>query len=65
MHAPTVYLVEPITDRCRDWVVENVHIEGWMWMGKMFAVEHGYIDSLIAGMLDEGFVEEEDFQVVW
>jgi hypothetical protein len=65
MHTPTVYLVEPITDNCRNWCELNHHIEDIDRVGKMFAVESGHIDGLIALLADEGFVQEEDYQVIF
>jgi hypothetical protein len=44
-----------LTKSAQAWVKENVELEGWAWLGKAtFAVEHGYIQGLVAGMQDAG-----------
>jgi hypothetical protein len=38
----------------RDWLDSNT--EG-MWYGGALVVEHRYIEALVAGMVEEGFVK--------
>lgn len=45
------------SEAAKDWVVENVQLEAWQWMGtSTFIIDHRYADQLIAGMEDAGFV---------
>lgn len=50
----SMYQVRAVTKTAKDWVAENVQLEGWQYMGEWFAVEHRYIDNLVTGMLDAG-----------
>jgi hypothetical protein len=52
----SVTIVYPQTKAAKDWVAENVAVEGWqMWCGG-FAVDHCFVDDLIMGMEDAGLV---------
>ena len=43
------------TPAAREWVEENVEIEGYMWTNRItFACEHRYAHDLAAGMQDAG-----------
>ncbi len=35
----SLYMVQPISQEAKDWVEENVQLEGWQWMGPAFGVE--------------------------
>jgi hypothetical protein len=50
----SVWMFEPVSPRAKEWVKENVAVEGWAWMGPAFAVDHRYADNLISGMVDAG-----------
>lgn len=50
----SIYMVEPVSETALTWVEENVGLESWQWMGDAFAVEHRYIENLVAGMQDAG-----------
>lgn len=54
----SVVMVEPVSQEAKDWVQENVGLEGWQWMGPAFAVEPRMLDNLIAGMEDAGLSVE-------
>jgi hypothetical protein len=46
------------SEAAKAWVVENVQLEGWQWLGpSIFAIDPRYADQLIAGMEDAGFVQ--------
>ena len=47
--AGTVYLFTPETAVANAWLDDNVHLEGWPWLGRGFAVEHCYVGPLIEG----------------
>jgi hypothetical protein len=50
----SIFLVQPLTADVRDWLDSNT--EG-MWYGGALVVEHRYIEALVAGMVEEGFVK--------
>ena len=54
----TITMLYPLTEACREWIDENVGAEGWQWFGSGLAVEPRYLDNLLAGLHDAGFVEE-------
>lgn len=54
-----IFMFEPLTPEAKDWVAENVRLEGWQWLGRRFAVEGcDNAMSLTQGMLDAGLVVE-------
>jgi hypothetical protein len=55
----TITLLEPLTDACREWITENVSVEGWQWFGRALAVEPRYLNYLVEVLQDEGFAGEE------
>ena len=52
----SVIMVTPVSPEAKDWVNENVSLEGWTWMGDSFAVEPRMADDLLSGMADAGFI---------
>ena len=56
----TVTTVTPLSDRCREWLEENVEIEPWQRFGNAIAVEPRYVDQLAEAMIEEGLVMEGD-----
>lgn len=50
----TTYLFDPITQRAKDWVNDNVHAEPYQFFGGALAVEHRYIGDLVAGARGDG-----------
>ena len=47
------------TQEAKNWVNENVELEGWQWLGKeSFAVDHRFTDPLITGMEESGLSVE-------
>ena len=42
------------TPAAKKWVLDNVNIEPWMWMGNALNVDSHYADRLVDGMLDAG-----------
>ena len=48
----SVYRVELLTDRAKNWVAENVDTESWQWLGSALVVEHRFVDTLLGGMVD-------------
>lgn len=50
----SIVMVTPLTQPAKDWVEENVQLEGWQWLGGGFAVEPRYVMSLASGIADAG-----------
>ena len=49
------------TRSCREWVHENLGLEGWQWMGSSsFSVDHRYAQDIEKVLLEEGWVKNED-----
>ncbi len=60
---PSVYLITPLTPECRDWLKENVR-EDAMYLGSSLAVEHRYVENLVAGLREQGFAHARDFEII-
>jgi hypothetical protein len=54
----SVCMVTPISPAAREWVDDNVQLEGWQWLGESFACEPRYLPSLIVGMHENGLTVE-------
>ena len=52
----SLFMVHHLTDAARDWVSENVSLEGWQWMGTRFACDQRYVENLVDGMVGDGLV---------
>ena len=50
----TVYVFTLETPVALSWLDDNVHLEDWQWLGRGFAVEHGYVAPLVQGMVADG-----------
>lgn len=54
-HDGSVVLFTVNTPAAREWVEENVQLEGWQWMGKSsFAVDARFAHDLADGMQGDG-----------
>lgn len=51
----SLVMVEPVTDAAKEWVDENVQLEGWQWLGPAFGVDHRMIVVLASAIAAEGF----------
>lgn len=49
----SLFLVRALSDDCLDWLVE---MTSGQWLGNGLAVEPRYINNLVMGLLDSGFV---------
>lgn len=56
----TITLLEPLTDACREWLDNNVHVEDWERFGRALAVGPRYIEYLVEVLKDEGFSSEAE-----
>ena len=53
----TLFLFHLHTNEIKEWIKENVSIEGYMWRTDVtFACEHSVHEELVKGMEAEGFV---------
>lgn len=58
----SVYLITPLTPECNDWLKENVS-EDAPYLGRSLAVDHRYVEDLVAGLRENGFMRGKDFEV--
>ena len=49
-------LVVPLSPAAKEWVDDNLALEGWQWLGAGFACEPRYAGDLAQGMSDAGLV---------
>jgi hypothetical protein len=61
---PSVYLITPLTQECRDWLKDNVS-EDAMYLGLSLAVEHLYVENLVLGLQEQGFKCGMDFEITY
>ena len=54
----TTFLFDPVSERGKEWVEENVGYEPWQQFGGSIAVEHRYIGDLVDGARRDGLVVE-------
>ena len=52
----TIYVFTALTAIAKQWVEENVHIEGYMILGAGFACEHRYAGHLVEVMQADGLI---------
>jgi hypothetical protein len=50
----TIFLLRPISEAGNAWLSENVHAEDYQYFGGALAVEHRYIDDIVAGIAADG-----------
>lgn len=60
----TLYLLEPKTEVCQQWLDENVNVPDYMRIGGRIAVETRYIGDIVEGMLIDGLENQIDFEVI-
>ena len=59
---PSVYLIMPLTEQFKVWLSESVS-EDAMYLGHSLAVEHRYVEELVMGLQENGFMLGEDFEI--
>ena len=52
----SLFMVRVVTPTAQAWIDDNVPLESWQWLGHSFSVEHRYIEDLVDGMIQDGFV---------
>lgn len=50
----SVIMVVPLSPAAKDWVDDNLALEGWQWLGAGFACEPRYAGDLASGMESDG-----------
>jgi len=60
----TTYLLRPLTKPCRTWVEDHLKYESWQRISTGIAVDHHYIEEIVFGMVEDGLVDGQDFDVV-
>ena len=63
MNNPSVYVLIPLTDQCKEWIASNLSYESWQLIGDGIAIEHRYIDDVIALLQKFGNILGVDFRV--
>lgn len=58
---PSVYLIRPLTDQCREWLEGNLEYKDTYAGG--VPIEYRYLQDILEGMAAEGFKPEKDFEV--
>lgn len=53
----TIFLVRPLSQRANAWIGEHVP-EDAMFFGGALVVEHRYVESIVAAIMDEGMQVE-------
>ena len=53
----SIVLVRPLTGDVHDWLVEHTDDEA-QWFGNALVVEPRYVEPLVLGMLEEGWVAQ-------
>ena len=51
----SLILIQPVSDRAKQFTDENIHTESWQWIGGAFAVEHRFAQVLIEELPELGF----------
>jgi hypothetical protein len=54
----TVFLLSANTDAGREWIAEHISSEPWQQFGPAIAVEHRYIENIVAGAQSDGLTVE-------
>ncbi len=52
----SVASLEPMTKAAKQWMDENLRVEGWQWLGNMLCIEPRYADEIAGGMQAAGLV---------
>ena len=50
--------LEPTTPAAKEWVRENLPLEGWQWLSNGFVIEGQYVNDIINGMRNDGLTVE-------
>ena len=51
----SLILIQPVSDRAKQFTDENIHTESWQWLGGAFAVEPRFAQVLVNELPELGF----------
>jgi hypothetical protein len=57
----TLWLVKPLSPAGKNWLDENIQDEALVW-GDAIVIEHGFIQSVIEGIIADGLEVKRDGQ---
>ena len=61
----TIYILRALTDPAREWIEEKIQYDEYQKLGvAAVAVEHGFIASIMSGLVEAGFEQGKDFEVL-
>lgn len=50
----SMVLITPVSYVGRQWIDENLQVEGWQWLGRSLAVDKRYAGPIVDGMIGDG-----------
>jgi len=50
----SMVLITPVSYVGRQWIDENLQVEGWQWLGGSLAVDKRYAAPIVDGMIGDG-----------
>ncbi len=50
----SMVLITPVSYVGRQWIDENLQVEGWQWLGRSLAVDKRYAEPIVDGMIGDG-----------
>jgi hypothetical protein len=50
----SMVLITPVSYVGRQWIDENLQVEGWQWLGRSLAVDKRYAAPIVDGMIGDG-----------
>jgi hypothetical protein len=56
----TIATLQPNTEVASDWIEDNVRADRHNYLGSALAIEHRYIDDILAGIVDDGLTIERN-----
>lgn len=51
----TIWLVEPVTDRAKEYGLTILDVQDWQWVGPAFGVDHRLANDLVVALEEEGW----------
>lgn len=51
----TVFMFTPLSEAAKDFVRDELEVEGWQWLGDSFGVDHRTANSLYELLSETGF----------
>ena len=54
-----MYLIQPKTERVKEWIDENVYSEPWQWLAGNLALDHHFVADIVWAMREAGFTTSD------